>query len=81
MRVVAGDPTAKDSYHRILVEGALIVNADMRTVSSNYAWAEGSGIVTVCDGRMTVKAGRCLGGSMPRMAFITLAAVPPRRPW
>ena len=56
VHIVCGEATAKDCYHRILVENTLVVNADTRNVSSNYAWAEGTGVVTVCDGRMTVKA-------------------------
>ena len=76
VRIVAGEATAKDSYHRILVEGALIVNADTRTVATAYAWAEGSGIVTVCDGRMTVKADD-VAAVNAKICFITLTGVVP----
>lgn len=78
VHLVAGDPTAKDSYHRLLAETNLIVNTDVRTVSSNYAWAEGSGLVTVSDGRLTVKADD-VAGVNTKLCFLNVygPSVPP----
>ena len=51
VHVVAGDPTAIDSLYRINVEGTLVVSG---APTADRRWLEGSAIVTVTDGRLTI---------------------------
>jgi probable HAF family extracellular repeat protein len=54
VHVVAGDPVAIDSTFRITVEGQLAVSG---TPSATQHWFEGTVLVTVADGRLTVGNG------------------------
>jgi N-acetylneuraminic acid mutarotase len=51
VHVVSGDPTTLDSVHRIDVEGILTVNG---IPTSSHRYIEGTQVVSVADGRLTV---------------------------
>jgi glucose/arabinose dehydrogenase len=51
VRAVSGDPSYLDSVHRIAVEGTLTVN---HTPTSSARWGEGTAVVNVTDGRLTI---------------------------
>lgn len=51
VHVVSGDPDNTDSVYRINVEGVLTVSG---TPTSSAHWVEGTAVVTVSDGRLTV---------------------------
>lgn len=51
VHIVAGDPDFSDSVYKISAEGVLVVSG---APSSNRHWVEGTAIVTVTDGRLTV---------------------------
>jgi glucose/arabinose dehydrogenase len=67
VRIVAGDPSYWDSVHRIAAEGTLVVSG---TPSSASRWVEGTAVVTVNDGRLTVS--NYAGASNNKIAFIEL---------
>jgi probable HAF family extracellular repeat protein len=54
VHLVAGDPTAIDSTYRLTVEGQLTVSG---TPTASQHWIEGTAVVTVTDGRLTVANG------------------------
>ena len=51
VHLVAGDPDYNDSVHRINVEGTLVVDG---TPTSASPWIEGTAVVTVADGKLSV---------------------------
>ena len=69
VRLVAGDPEQVDSVYRLNVEQTLIVNG---TPSSSNLWIEGSGVVTVADGRLTVS--NAAGSNNNKVNFIEIAS-------
>src|SRR5207237_9546598 len=69
--VVAGDPIAFDSVHKINVEGLLSVEG---TPSSSTRWIWGTSTVSVSDGRLTVSNGP--GGTNNKICFIDITAGP-----
>ena len=54
VHVVAGDPAAIDSTYRLTVEGQLVVSG---TPTATRHWIEGTAVVTVTDGRLTLANG------------------------
>jgi probable HAF family extracellular repeat protein len=54
VHVVAGDPVATDSTFRVTVEGVLAVSG---TPSGSRHWIEGTVLVAVTDGRLTISNG------------------------
>lgn len=68
---VCGDPAYTDSIHRLEVEGVLVVSG---TPSGANRWIVGSDVVTVSDGRLTVRAGA--GGANVKLCHIVISATP-----
>jgi glucose/arabinose dehydrogenase len=52
VHVVSGDPVYVTSTYRLAVEGVLVVNG---IATSGARWVEGTAIVTVSDGRLTLR--------------------------
>ncbi|HYG73666.1 MAG TPA: Ig-like domain-containing protein [Planctomycetota bacterium] len=69
VRVVAGDASYFDSVYQILVEGVLTVSA---TPTSTRRWAEGTQVVTVSDGRLTISNGA--GSANNKICFVEIAS-------
>ncbi len=67
VRVVSGDASNFDSVFRTTVEGVLVVNG---TPTSASRWVEGTAMVTVNDGRLTVRNGS--GASNNKICFVEL---------
>jgi glucose/arabinose dehydrogenase len=67
VRIVAGDPSYYDSVHRISAEGVLVANG---TPTSTARWVEGTAVVSVSDGRLTV--GNYSGASNNKICFIEI---------
>jgi glucose/arabinose dehydrogenase len=68
VRVVAGDPVYVTSTYRLTVEGVLVVNG---TPTSSARWVEGTALVTVSDGRLTLRGGA--GAFDNQVCFIDIA--------
>lgn len=73
VRAVVGDPSYFDVNSRLTVEGTLAVNG---APSSTNPWLEGTVLVTVSDGRLTVGN---QAGSYNKICFVEIAAVSPVR--
>jgi RHS repeat-associated protein len=69
VRLVAGDPSYYDSVYRIDVEGVRAVDG---TPTSTTRWLEGTVVVTVSDGRLTVS--NAAGASNNKLSFIEIDA-------
>ncbi|HJU01097.1 MAG TPA: hypothetical protein VJ966_07820, partial [Actinomycetes bacterium] len=54
VHLVSGDPSQVNSVFRVNVEGTLVVSG---TPTSAVRWIEGTAVVTVSDGRLTVSNG------------------------
>lgn len=54
VHIVSGDPTATDSVYDVQVEGVTVVSG---TPSATRYWVEGTAVVNVTDGRLTVSNG------------------------
>jgi probable HAF family extracellular repeat protein len=54
VHLVAGDPTATDSTYRLTAEGQLVVSG---TPTASQPWIEGTAVVAVTDGRLTIANG------------------------
>jgi hypothetical protein len=67
VRIVSGDATNFDSVFRVTAEGVLIVSG---TPTTSTRWIEGSGTVTVSDGRLTIRSGA--GASNNKVCFLEL---------
>ena len=51
VRIVLGDPSAFDSYYKMAIEGVVAVDG---APAANAPWRQGTSIVTVSDGRITL---------------------------
>ncbi len=69
VHIVSGDPTATDSTYKINVEGVLVLSGVPTAASP---WIEGSALVTVSDGRLTVTNGT--GSSNDKLNYIDVIA-------
>jgi hypothetical protein len=67
VRIVSGDPNYIDSVHRIAAEGVLTVNG---APTSTARWVEGTSVVTVSDGRLTI--GNAAGSSNNKICFVEI---------
>lgn len=67
VRVVMGDPGYTDSVYKVDVEGLLTVNG---TPSNSQRWKEGTSIVTVTDGRLTIT--NASGAVNNRICFVEI---------
>lgn len=72
VRVVAGDPSHRDSVYRINAEGVLAVSG---TPTSTVRWFEGNVTVNVADGRLTITNGA--GAANNKICFIEISQVSP----
>ncbi len=70
VHVVAGDPVNIDSTYRLTVEGQLAVSG---TPSATRHWFEGTVVVTVTDGRLTVANGP--GAVNNKLSYIDVIGV------
>jgi hypothetical protein len=69
VRIVAGDPSFTDSVHRLQAEGVLVLDG---TPTADQRWIEGTVLVTVTDGRLTLRAAP--GGVNSKVCFIDVEA-------
>jgi len=60
VHLVSGDPSQFNSVFRVNVEGVLVVSG---TPTSVTRWIEGTAVVTVTDGRLTVSNGAGAGNN------------------
>jgi glucose/arabinose dehydrogenase len=67
VRAIAGDALHVDSVFRLAAEGVLIVSG---TPTTSTRWVEGSGTVSVTDGRLTIRSGS--GASNNKMCFVEI---------
>jgi hypothetical protein len=67
VHAVSGDPNNTDSTYRISVEGVTVVS-DMPTSAQH--WIEGTALVTVSDGRLTVTNGS--GSSNNKLNYLDI---------
>lgn len=67
VRAVSGDGAYYDGVVRTTAEGVLTVNG---TPSSTSRWVEGTALVTVADGRLTVRSGT--GAVNNKLCFIEI---------
>jgi hypothetical protein len=67
VRLVSGDPSQVNSVFRVNVEGVLVVSG---TPTSATRWIEGTAVVTVSDGRLTISNGS--GASNNKVNFIDI---------
>jgi glucose/arabinose dehydrogenase len=67
VRLVSGDPSQVNSVFRVNVEGVLVVSG---TPTSATRWIEGTAVVTVGDGRLTISNGS--GASNNKVNFIDI---------
>jgi hypothetical protein len=67
VHIVAGDPDHFDSVFRLNVEGVPVVSG---TPTTSSRWVEGTGTVTVNDGKLTISNGS--GASNNKMNFVEL---------
>ena len=67
VRVVAGDPGFYDSVYKISVEGSLVVDG---APSSSSRWVEGTVLVKVEDGKLTIS--NASGAQNNKIAFIEI---------
>ena len=71
VRVVSGDPNHFDSVYHTTVQGVLTVDG---TPSSGNRWIEGTVLVTIDNGRITVADGP--GANNNKLCFIEISRVP-----
>ena len=71
VRLVAGDPLYAPGRYRFAVEGQVVLDARPTATSR---WAESTTVVSVGDGRLTVR--NAAGASGNRLCFIEITAVP-----
>jgi parallel beta-helix repeat protein len=71
VRVVCGDPMLSSGRLVIDVEGVRVLDA---TPSASLRWREGSSVVHVSDGRLTVRSGS--GAENNKICFIEITAAP-----
>ena len=71
VRVVAGDPSAVDSVYRLDVEGIRVVDGTPTTANP---WLEGTVMVTITDGRLTLS--NAAGAVNNKVCFIEIVQVP-----
>jgi hypothetical protein len=69
VRVVAGDPSYWDSHYSFLAEGATVVDA---TPSEAQRWHEGTVVVSITDGRLTVANGP--GAANNKLCFVEISS-------
>jgi hypothetical protein len=67
VRAVAGDALHFDSVFRLNAEGVLIVSG---TPTTSTRWIEGTGTVSVTDGRLTIRSGS--GASNNKICFVEI---------
>ncbi len=67
VRIVSGDASNFDSVFRTTAEGALVVSG---TPTTTTRWIEGTAVVTVSDGRLTIRSGS--GGSNNKICFVDI---------
>ena len=67
VHLVSGDPSQVNSVFRVNVEGVLVVSG---TPTSAARWVEGTTVVTVADGRLTVSNGA--GASNNKVNFVDI---------
>jgi glucose/arabinose dehydrogenase len=67
VHLVSGDPSQVNSVFRVNVEGVLVVSG---TPTSAARWVEGTAVVTVADGRLTVSNGA--GASNNKVNFVDI---------
>ncbi|MEO6434994.1 MAG: kelch repeat-containing protein [Tepidisphaeraceae bacterium] len=70
VRLVAGDASYFDSVYKLNVEGVLTVNG---TPTSSNRFVEGSALVTVSDGKLTIA--NATGGSNNKLCFIDISSI------
>ena len=71
VHLVAGDPTHDDSVYKIDVEGVRVVDGTPSSATGNF-WVEGTSVVNVSDGRLTVSNGA--GASNNKINFIDITS-------
>ncbi len=69
VHIVAGDPNYYNSVYKINAEGVLVVNG---TPTSATRWIEGTALVTVADGKLTVS--NATGSSNNKIDFIEITS-------
>jgi probable HAF family extracellular repeat protein len=69
VHIVSGDPSATDSVYRVDAEGVLAVSG---TPSATNLWIDGTVLVTVSDGRLTITNGT--GSSNDKLDYIDVIA-------
>jgi hypothetical protein len=69
VRLVAGDPGFTDSVHQVLAEGVLVLSG---TPTDEQRWIDRTGLVTVTDGRLTVRAAPT--GVNSKVCFVEIVA-------
>jgi hypothetical protein len=69
VHAVSGDPVNTDSVYRISVEGVPAVSG---TPTAGQHWVEGTVVVTVSDGRLTVTNGS--GSSNDKLDYLDVIA-------
>ncbi|MBA3684973.1 MAG: right-handed parallel beta-helix repeat-containing protein [Planctomycetes bacterium] len=67
VRVVLGDPSAFDSYYKMAIEGVLAVEG---APAANAPWRQGTSIVTVSDGRITLS--NPVGARNNKLCFVDI---------
>ena len=67
VHLVSGDPSQVNSVFRVNMEGVLVVSG---TPTSAACWVEGTAVVTVADGRLTVSNGA--GASNNKVNFVDI---------
>jgi hypothetical protein len=67
VRVVAGDPGFYDSAYKIEVEGVLVIDG---VPSSTSRWVEGTTVVSVQDGKLTIS--NALGAQNNKISFLEI---------
>jgi hypothetical protein len=70
VRVVAGDPNEYDSVYRIQVEGVMVVNG---TPSASSPWMDGTVVVNVNDGKLSIT--NASGSRNNKIAFIEITVL------
>lgn len=69
VRIVSGDPNYFDSIFRVVVEGVLTVNG---TPTTSTRWLEGTQVVTVTDGRITIT--NAAGSQNNKVCFVEITS-------
>jgi glucose/arabinose dehydrogenase len=67
VRAVAGDALHFDSVFRLMAEGVLVVSG---TPTTSTRWIDGTGTVSVTDGRLTIRSGS--GASNNKICFVEI---------